>query len=250
MKKRKSASVKPLVPIKPALFGNLILYMLSDYSNRSFVIKLEEFFESVETTLYTQDNDLEIYYRILTRLIKIYISGSITDVNLIYEKLLNSPKDGEEIEEFITELIQDSEELDSDTAVYIENEVIDRINHMGITPIADSMRLILSRFESQDFDNYSDIISELQVVSTNLCKKVIAKTSTSVSIPEVTFNSNDSFFTAIRRVRNNMNDEKRIIKTGIKRLNKFLGGGFMPGKVYLGNGISGGLTISDHVKVY
>jgi replicative DNA helicase len=240
VKKRKSSSVKPIIPIQPSLFGSLILYMLSDYCNRSFVVKLDEFFQSVETSLYKEDADLEIYYRTLLRIIRIYIDSNITDVQLIFGNLIASPKDGDEIEIFVNDLIQDSEELDSVTAVYAENEIIDRLNHVGITPITDDLRLLLSRFESQDFSSYSEMVSELHTASNNLCKKVIAKTSTSVSIPEITFKSSDSFFTAIRRVRNFMNDEKRVIKTGVKRLNKFLGGGFQPGKVYLANGISGG----------
>lgn len=240
MKKRKSTSVKPSIPLQPALFGNLILHLLSEFANRSFVVKLAEFFDSVETKLYSEDADLELYYRILSRIVKAYIEGNITDPQLLFDKVVSSPKDGDEISEFITKLIEDNDELNSDTAVYIENEIIDRLNHVGVTPLTDNMRLILSRFESQDFDNYSDMITELQNAAGGLNKKIIARTSTSISIPEIKFTSSDNFFAAIRRVRNNMNDEKRIVKTGIKRLNKFLGGGFAPGKVYLGNGISGG----------
>jgi RecA/RadA recombinase len=57
--------------------------------------------------------------------------------------------------------------------------------------------------------------------------------------------SNDAFIHALDGVRRNMNDSKRYIKTGIKRLNKMLNGGFQPGRCYVFCGTSSGLTFSS-----
>lgn len=244
MKKRNKAQQKPIMALSPLLFKNLIHYLLSeDVVNRSFLHKLTDFFELVNTKHYEEDGDLEIYYRVITRILNIYLVDNIKHPDLILEQIISSSKDGEEVHEFLEGLIDElSEEpsLDNTTAIYIENEIIDRLNYITIVPVVDSMSLTLSQLEHNDFTTYSEIISKINLVSTEMTKSITAKSTMSVTLPDVTFNDTSDFKGIVSKARKYLNDEKRIIKTGIKRLNKFLNGGFQPGRVYVVNGITGG----------
>ena len=245
MNKRKNTKLlKVDMPITAALFTSLINYLLSDYCSRSFVVKLERFFDEVNEKLYEEDGDLEIYHRIIKRIMRLILIENVKDPDVIVEKITSSPRDGDEIYEFLEDLLETmgEEEMNSSLALFVENEFISRLNYVNVTPKAEKLRLILSKLENQDYNSYDEIIEDLHTSSNEMNKAVISKSSAAVTLPDVTFGDTDAFNMALRKVRNFMNDDKRVIKTGIKRLNKFLNGGWQAGRVYLANGISGGLT--------
>ena len=254
MKRRNKKIEKPIIPLTPLLFKNLIHYLLSeDHVNRAFLHKLKDFFDYVDTEHYRQDGDLEIYYRTIIRMLDIYLIDNIKNPELVLEQLTESARDGDEIYEFLEELIEELNEepdLDMTTAVYIENEILGRLNFVSITPIVNTMSLALSKLENNDFTTYDDIVSQINTISTEMTKSISAKSTVSVTLPDIAFGAGADFRTNMNKARKYLNDEKRIIKTGIKRLNKFLNGGFAPGRTYIVNGITGGLIYSAHVKVY
>lgn len=231
---------KPIIPLAKPLFGSLIAYILSDFMARSMIRKFEHFFDIVNTKVYEEDGDLEIYYRIIRRLNGIILDDHIKDADLLIDRLINSPKDGDDIYDVLEEVLAEKEAMNSTTANYIENEIIDRINFLNVTPLADKMRLTLSKLENQDYESFSEIVRTIQTDNSKLSKAIMARASTAMSMPDVSFGNFDNLTGAIRKVRNFINDDRRVIKTGIKRLDQFLGGGFQPGRVYLSNGISGG----------
>lgn len=241
MKKRvKAKELKPLLPIPPALFESILVFLLSDHCSRQLVTKLSGLFESVNTTVYSEDGDLEIYFRVIARILSFHLDDGLNDNNLIASRLIESPKDGEEISELFEKLNPALEKFDNVKAVYVENEIISRINFLAVGPLAGQLKLAISKFENQDYESYSEAVKLIQTNSAAVNKSIIAKSSTSLSIPDVKFSNDDSFFGAIDKTRKFMNDDKRVIKTGSRRLNKFLNGGFAPGRVYLFNAISGG----------
>jgi replicative DNA helicase len=130
--------------------------------------------------------------------------------------------------------------MDLKTSVFLENEFIDRLNFININPLAEKMQLALSKLANNDFINYHSIIQEVNSISGKINKSVLSNSVVSVTLPDITFQNNDEFKTSIGRARRYLNNDKRVIKTGIKRLNRFLNGGFEPGRVYTVNGISGG----------
>ena len=243
--KTRTKVAKPDIPLAKPLFSSLIAYILSDFMARSMIRKFEHFFEIVNTNIYEEDGDLEIYYRIIRRVNGIILNDHIKDTDLLLDRLINSPKDGDEIYDVLEEVLEERAAMNSTTANYIENEIIDRINFLNVTPLADKMRLTLSKLENQDYESFSEIVQTIQTDNSKLAKAIMARASTAMSMPDVAFGNMDTLTGAIRKVRNFINDDRRIIKTGIKRLDQFLGGGFQPGRVYLSNGISGGLISSS-----
>ena len=244
MKKRNSAKKAPIIALSPLLFKNLLHYLLSDeIVNRTFLHKLVDFFGMVDTEHYIKDGDLEIYYRIIQRILDVYLVENIKNGDLLLERLTSSSKDGEEVYEFLESFLDEiSEEpaLDLATATYIENEIIGRLNFLTITPIVENMSLALSELEHNEFTTYDNIITKINDISTEMTKSITSKSTVSVTLPDVSFNNSANFTTILSKARKYLNDEKRIIKTGVKRLNKFLNGGWQPGRVYIVNGITGG----------
>ena len=197
----------------------------------------------VDTEHYIKDGDLEIYYRIIQRILDVYLVENIKNGDLLLERLTSSSKDGEEVYEFLESFLDEiSEEpaLDLATATYIENEIIGRLNFLTITPIVENMSLALSELEHNEFTTYDNIITKINDISTEMTKSITSKSTVSVTLPDVSFNNSANFTTILSKARKYLNDEKRIIKTGVKRLNKFLNGGWQPGRVYIVNGITGG----------
>lgn len=242
MKKRVNAKAKdlPSIPLTPTIFKQLTAYLLSDYRSRSFVGKLELFFNTVNCNLYAEDGDLEIYYRVIRRVIRLCIDSNVDHSEIIVSHLLESPNDGDEIQGLFEKLVDELEELDSNSSRFIENEIISRLNFINVNATVSDLKVALSKYETQDFTSYAEGVSLLSGSASNLVRSVIAKESSNLSIPDVSYQSEDAFQRTISNVRRSMNDEKRVIKTGIRRLNKMLNGGFQPGRVYLINAISGG----------
>ena len=126
-------------------------------------------------------------------------------------------------------------------ALFIENEFIDRLNYISVTPLANELRLSLSKFENNDYETFAEIVGELQRGATNLNKSVTARSTESFTIPDVDFSNRNSLMHTVRKVRDNMNNQKRLIRTGVKRIDRCINK-LQPGRVYLINAISGGLT--------
>ena len=176
-RKKNKQLEKPAVPLTSTLFTKLIAYFLTDsYRERSFVTKLRTFFTYVNVNIYTEDGDIKPLYDIVRTLEALTLDDNLRDSNLMIERLIESPKDGEEVQEILEGLYEDEDfELDSSTALYIENEIIDRLNYLSVEPLAQKMKLAISKLENQDFSSYSEIVGEIANSSSSLSKTIMSR---------------------------------------------------------------------------
>lgn len=244
MKKRSKLRTidKPIVPISKLLFQTLAYYMISEWRSKPFLNKLNIFFDMVNTKEYAEDGDIEREYRLIASILKICIEDNITNTELILEKL-GQHKDIDDFAEVIDEILDTTDfeaEFDSTTATYLENEFISRLNFFNITGYVEELKASISKYEKHDFESFEQCVHEIQSKCNTLNKKVLARSSSALAIPDLN-SSDDSFLMQTNRVKNYMNDTRRVIKTGIKRLNRMLNGGFHGGRVYVICATSGGL---------
>lgn len=234
----------PQIEVSEALFHTLCVYLISEYRSRSFVSKLAQFFHMVDCTPYKEDNDVSLMFQFVELFIQIVLEHDIKDSELILQKILEHPTDSEDFQELIeNDLLDGLAEMDSNLATYVENEFIARINYITIGPLLKELETSVSAFKSGAYENYEAGVGMLTKTASALVKGTLARSSTSLSLPDIYTTTEEeerkalaSLTTTIKR----MNDPKVAIKTGIKELNRMLGGGFQPGNAYVFNGSSGG----------
>lgn len=250
LKKRSSEKSyeKPTSPIPVALFESLFVYMLSDFRKKTFINKMSTFFNTVNTNIYREDEDVMDLYKFIQLIIDMILETDINETSHIVDKLLDSPKNGDEFDElYNVEYRELIETFDPTTAMFVENEMIDRLNFIKVTAHVERMRKVIARYDTCDYDSYNEIISDIKSASSSITKTITARASSMLTIPDLDLGSNE-FLPQLETVRSRMMDKKLVIKTGIKRLNRVLGGGFQPGRVYFFLGLTGGLILG-HVKL-
>jgi replicative DNA helicase len=235
--KRRKSKKKQDVEISLALFKKLTSYIFSEYNNKSFLKKLRQFFNEVNIEVYTRDVDICPHYTLVSRYIEAVIDNSIFDESLVFEYLLNI-NDKALLDE-VNEVLDDLYEIHAEEAVYVENEFIDRLNFLSLNPLIKNLQEATERFINNSYTTQHEILTEIKELAAAYTKSIHSRTSKILSIPELDFND-ESFSTNLTRINKHIKNEKSMIKTGIKRLNKMLHGGYQPGRVYVYLGMSGG----------
>ena len=247
--KLRNKTTKPKIDISTTIFDKVISYCFSKYINRPFIKKLKNFFDIVSTTDYIQDTDLSPRYKLLNLIIKYYYDESIDDDELLLEKIVEDKSiDDEDKEYLLSVTLKYSEKISSNDALAIENLIIDRYNYAATTNPISKLNEILANYNKNKYNSYESIIKEIHEQTILFNKALAAKSASNLEIPEIDFSS-ESFKTVFTKIHKELTDQKRYVKTGIRKLNDFLSGGWQPGRVYVILGITGGLN-SGHVKVY
>lgn len=237
MKKRTVVKQKPRVDVTMVMFAKLIAYLFSDYKTRAFVKKLDIFFNTVDNTIFKEDVDLAPRYWLVKEFIKAYHIDQINDLDLIGMRLQDHLEVKDSFEEILDEVT--SYTLSIGDATAIENMFIERLNYAAAIPILERLKANIAKLDNGEFSSFGEVMEGLQKSAIEFNKIMVSKSRHNFSIPDISFAS-DEFETQMEKIHKSLTDEKRIIKTGIRRLNDFLGKGFQPGRVYIFLGITGG----------
>lgn len=238
MRKRIIQKTKPKVELSITLFEKMLSLAFSEYKNRPFFKKIQIFFDTIDTSIFVQDVDINPRYLILETFITMYIDDGVNDIDLIIESIENNQAiDNDEFNE-IADAISE-EELTLADANAIENTLIDRMNFFNSEPKLAKLEILLSDWKKGNFSSYGEIISEIQIAALTFSKEIYSKSKANSVIDYLDFSNND-FKEKMQSIHREITDEKRLIKTGIRHFNEMLGGGFAPGRVYLFLGITGG----------
>ena len=249
--KGKEKKDKPIVILPSHLFHGLAAYMLTDYRNRTFLAKVKMFFDLVNTDKYMEDGDIEVYYRFIKAFVDTSLDNEIDNTETIYDKIISEHKEAETFEELVeNRLIDEIDTITPDQARFFENELINRLSIYSLGPHINNMKNTISKYESGDYETYDSILLEINNHSKNIAKNIMAKSVNALDIPDISTGNKEQFLHSLGSVILRMNDEKRVIRSGIRRLNQMVNGGFQPGKLYIFCAVSGGLIISDHFKSF
>ena len=241
MKKRESKKggsrnrVKIEVPVP--LMKSLIAYLFSDHRSRHFIKKLYALLNIVDPASFTEDSDLDVLYAIVMTYVKTAIDDNVDSLPLLMNKVQAIQRFEDQVEEVLMDINDIA--IDEDTAVFIENEFIDRLNYVSALPVVSSLKAAISQFDKNEFDSFAEAIEAIREHTSVFNKTISMRSSAALSIPEIDFND-EKFDDILAKVYKNLTNEKRFVKTGIKRLNKMFHGGFQPGRVYVGLAVSGG----------
>lgn len=235
-KNQKTSKVDLDIPL--VLFKNLISYLFSEQRSRSFVKKLGILFKIINTKKFEEDADISVYYEIVNTIVKTILDENINSIELILHRVEDNKKlEDENLDEILAELIDI--ELDSEMTIFIENEFIDRLNFANTLPVLTRLKKNVGLLEKNEFSSFREGVSVIQDSMAEFKSLVSMRSTQQLSIPDINF-GDPNLSTIITGVHKALNSERRMIKTGIKRLNKMLHGGFQPGRCYVFMATSGG----------
>jgi hypothetical protein len=240
MKKRTAITkAKPRVELGITTFDNLIALAFSSYSNKPFFKKVYKFFELVDTNLYKEDVDIEPRFIILEAYLNVLIEENVSNEEMILDYIMENTKDVDDTER--DNILEDamSKEFTLSEATSIENNMIDRINFYSTEPDLHKLDVLLNEWKKGNFSSYNEIITNIQKVTSAFSKKVYARSQSSTIIDYLDFSENN-FKEKMNNIHREITNEKRLVKSGLQRLNKAISGGFAPGRVYLFLGMTGG----------
>jgi replicative DNA helicase len=215
----------------------LLAYLFSEHRQRNFVKKLYVFFNTVDETSFTQDTDLEILYAMVWAFVKMNVEENVENSELLGQRVLNLPKYKDDTESILGDAFDIL--INEEMATYVENEFIDRLNYAAVVPVVGQMKAAISRFDKNEFESFQQAVEDIRMHTTVFNKAVNMRSSNALTYPEVDFNS-PQFDDILVKVHKNLTNPKRFVKTGIKRLNDMINGGFQPGRVYVFMAVSGG----------
>ena len=217
MKKRESKKggsrnrVKIEVPVP--LMKSLIAYLFSDHRSRHFIKKLYALLNIVDPASFTEDSDLDVLYAIVMTYVKTAIDDNVDSLPLLMNKVQAIQRFEDQVEEVLMDINDIA--IDEDTAVFIENEFIDRLNFIEASPIIANLKRTISRFEKNDYDSFKEIIEEIRHDALVYTKTLQTRSSVALSIPSVSFHD-PNLLDTITHVHRSLTDEKRNIQTGVK----------------------------------
>ena len=237
--KKRIVKTKPRIDLGISVFENLLSLAFSDFSNKGFFKKLDKFFENVDTTVYTQDVDILPRFTLLDKYIRCILDENITNTELIFEYVIENTKNIDEVdkENIINDILE--KELNLHDATNIENSMIDRMNFFNAESDLNKLKSLINEWEKGTYSSYSEIILNIQKVTHSFNKKIYSRSQANSIIDYLDFSENN-FKEKMNTIHREITNEKRLIKTGVQRLNAALSGGFAPGRVYLFLGITGG----------
>ena len=137
---------------------------------------------------------------------------------------------------------------------FINNCVEDRLRHLYILTYKDQIYHTLEKLDSGDFRSYEEINTELINTCTCLINK--SRSAKTFDTRNVISLSDENFDNSFMDIVNNSRNPKRILHTGIRRLNELLSPGLIGGRTYIFLGTPGGfksgmlLKIARDIKKY
>lgn len=208
----------------------------SKHITKSNLINLNKLCDIIDLGIY--EKNIELYSRI--KFIQSVLEAKLKKGLEHYEIIINyCRKDNEpEYEKIIDEIEEYKNLLNYNEIKFINKAVIDRLKYAYIMYYKDMIQDTFMRLDTNDYKTFQEINDEIKAEISWLMND-IRKTESITSMDTFSLSDEimDSFIANIIEKEQNPGN---LLKTGIKALNTMLCGGFMPGRLYLWLGTSGG----------
>ena len=222
MKKENKKTVFLTLEITQALL--LSLFSSNEIVNRSYYHRIKEFLSLIDIESYKQDWNIYIRLYLINEVIHYFIDENIGDLNIIYSKIIANTAYKEEIEQLSFEI--DASSLSSFDIIALDNFLREQIKFNFAYKHAQNLIEISSKILNQDYENFSDIVSQFSLtISQAHIEFQKQQKRSNYENQEFSFSDSDlegQFNETIEKLV----DSTGIISTGIKYLNQMLDGGF------------------------
>lgn len=216
------------------------LFVESKHITKSNLLNLNKLMEIIDESIY--ESNIEMYARI--KFIKSVLDAKLRRGMEHYEIIINyCRKENEpEYEKIIDEIEEYTKLLNYNEIKYLNKDISDKLKYAFILFYKDMVEDIYLRINTGEFKTLEDVVSEVKLVTSYMMNDI--RKADNVSSIDTFSLSEEIMDPFITRVIERKMNPANILKTGIKDLNLMLCGGFMPGRLYLWLGISGGFKSS------
>lgn len=238
-KTRKSANGSKLkFDIDIRVLDLMLCYVFSTNSNVSMkgISNLKNFLDRIDFDKYENEYTIALRLSVLHYALEASLNKNIRDFDLVRAYISNNlSSESEQADaEIIFQNLDTFGEMSNADIQYINSYVAERLNHAYMFKYRDSLRDCLDELETG-----SSSIVELTNRFNNLIECVYKDIRSAKSVAE---NSNamdcsivddTSFDFAMDKTITELNQPSNFVKTGLKRFNNMLGGGYEASRAYL-----------------
>ena len=223
-------------------FLNMVIIFIFTKSRsitRATLQNIRKLFSITDTSLYM--NNAEMYARIefIRKALDCKLSKGIVKRDIIIEECR---EENNEENQKIIDMIRKEPDLIQEEIKAINKQVTEKVRYGALIYFKDILKEQIYKIEMNDFKSYSDIASRTEEILScylNELRKIKGSISTDV------FSLRDENYGAyITNLVKKVTDPNASFRTGIKYLNDMLSPGFMPGRLYLFLGLTGGYKSS------
>lgn len=233
---------KPIVTISMKIIRLTLSFIINEcsFENKGFFKKIYQLFSTIDPKPFQDNHSLETCFNCILLMSGIIVKENVYDIELLMDKFIEKDINFNNAASDL-DMCADIA-LDSATKEFIQREITERLNYVNTIPHIRKLRMQIEKFDSNNYTTFANAIEDVKKTTIELQRSMVNKNiiqSGRLSLPEVDFND-ENFDEILDKVIQNRNNPKRFIRTGIKRFNTALGGGFQPGRVYVFIGLSGG----------
>ena len=209
------------------------IYKDSVLKTRKTLTNINRFINSIDMSMYTddEDNNVDMISRIW--IIKKSLIGRLSEGIETPETLMTFCMDDIECDDLKKSIILDipSKKISHEESKFLIRKIDDALNYGYTITIKETIQEILNKIDDDDFKSYKSIEDDLYLIATSIIN--IKRYTRSLDSDETFSLDYDIFEQVVEDAVQKLKDRNRIFMTGIRRLNTFLSPGYMSKRLYL-----------------
>ena len=211
------------------------IFVESKFITKSNLTNLQKLLTIVDTRIYETDSLLYGRLEFLRKALEGRLSKGLIRRDLLIS--FCQKENNEENAEIISR-IDEYTKITYDEIMYINKAIIDRLKYAFIVFYKDIIYDKFLRIDQGDYQSFEEVTTSIKETISYLMND-IRKVENVASL--TTFSLDDGVFEAfIEETVKNASDSNMALMTGIRALNDILSPGYLPGRLYLWLGITGG----------
>lgn len=255
MKKYNNSNDKK-IPIKfdITMLNTIIGYVMKKTTivSRRSLINAKQLFDIIDERIYDGDDKLYARIEFIKRVLEARIEKGFENDNMIIQYCRSEVYD-EDNEEIINNLDIYSR-INYEEIEFITEAIGDRLRFSYLYNRSEKIANAIDKLNNGDYQTFKEINDEIYDACTELTRDV---RRTKTNLNNKTFSLEDDLFSPIMiDTVEKLKSPGRILKTGIKKLNRLLSPGYIGGRLYVYLGTSGGwksgilLKSAKDIKMY
>lgn len=220
------------------MLNAIIGYLLKDsvVVSKKAIANVNKLFSVIDTARYNNAPNLLARIKFIKELARRRLEDEFENYNTLVRLALPDIDDSYTTD--IAENINAYMKLSYNELKAISKSIEDRLKYLYILKLKDKIYEVLEKIETNNFNSFKDINSELL----NLCITYVnaARKVTTLDKDNTLSLSDIDFDDKITQIVNALKDPSRLVKTGIRTLNDMLGGGYAAKRLYIYMGLPSG----------
>ena len=217
----------------------LLIFSKSRTVNRASLQVVKKFFDMCDISIYA--TNVEMYSRILfiIKALECRLGKGIERREVVIEECR---MENDEENDKIIHMVYNEKELAVSEIKTLLQQISDRVQYGYMYYFKDQLKELIYRIDGNEFNSYKSINNYSEELLSNFLNE-IRKVKSNFSTDMFCLRE-ENYEPYIINLVKKANDPNLSFKTGIKYLNDMLSPGFMPGRLYLFLGLTGGYKSS------